>query len=220
VQQDLSSTSLIELLRRLENLLRQGTIQAVDHDGVRVRVQSGDIRTNWLPWFERRAGSVRSWSPPSVGEQCLVLSPGGDLANGMVLVGLNSDSNPAAANSNTLYRTVFPDDAVVDYDFSTHTLVCTLPAGGSGTVNAPDSITINTKEATINAANTTITGACVVQGLLSFTAGMAGSGGGGAVASFEGQVESSGDIVASGISLVEHRHPGVIHGEDLTGSSV
>jgi phage baseplate assembly protein V len=124
-----SPPSPLELLRRLENLLRAGTIYAVNHNGSRVRVQSGDLRTGWLPWFERRAGNVRTWCPPSVGEQCLVLSPGGDPASGMVLVGLESDENPAPSDSPTLHRTLYPDGTVIDYDHGSHALNVDAPGG-------------------------------------------------------------------------------------------
>jgi phage baseplate assembly protein V len=120
---------MIELLRRLENMLRKGTISAVDHDGVLVRVKSGGLLTGWLPWFERRAGNVRSWCPPSVGEQCLVLSPGGEMTNGMVLVGLDSEANPAPSNSPTLHRTQYPDGTVIDYDHGTGALQVDAPGG-------------------------------------------------------------------------------------------
>jgi phage baseplate assembly protein V len=120
---------MIELLRRLENMLRKGTVAAVDHDGVLVRVKSGNLLTGWLPWFERRAGNVRSWCPPSVGEQCLVLSPGGEMTNGMVLVGLDSEANPAPSNSPTLHRTQYPDGTVIDYDHGTGALQVDAPGG-------------------------------------------------------------------------------------------
>lgn len=132
----------LELLRRLENLLRPGTIHAVDHAGAHVRVASGDLITNWLPWFERRAGNVRTWCPPSVGEQCLVLSPGGDLSSGMVLVGLNSETYPAPADSPTLHRIEFIDGAVIDYDHASHTL----------TINA-EHVSINGNSLTHNGTN-------------------------------------------------------------------
>lgn len=121
--------STLELLRRLENLLRPGTIVSIDHAACRVRVQSGGLCTGWLPWFERRAGNVRSWCPPSAGEQCLVLSPGGDLASGMVLVGLDSESNPAPTDSSSLDRTLYPDGTSVDYDHATHALNVDAPSG-------------------------------------------------------------------------------------------
>ncbi len=122
-----SPTSLIDLLRRLENLLRPGTIHAVDHASARVRVASGGLLTDWLPWFERRAGNVRTWSPPSVGEQCLVLSPGGDPANGMVLVGIASDEHPAPSTHPNIERTHYPDGTTVEYDHAAHTLRIDAP---------------------------------------------------------------------------------------------
>ena len=48
---------VIDLARRLANLLRLGTIEQVDHPAARVRVRSGDIVTTWLPWFTWRAGA-------------------------------------------------------------------------------------------------------------------------------------------------------------------
>src|SRR5205085_2193946 len=69
-----------ELIRRLEQLLRYGTVAEVDLGAARCRVKSGELLSNWVPWFAQRAGQTRHWSPPTVGEQCLLLSPGGDTA--------------------------------------------------------------------------------------------------------------------------------------------
>lgn len=203
--------SPLELLRRLENLLRPGTIHAVNHGSTLVRVASGDLITNWLPWFERRAGNVRTWCPPSVGEQCLVLSPGGDLASGMVLVGLNSEAHPAPSDSPSMHRTEYPDGAVIDYDHAAHSLTATLPEGGTVTVIAPGGITLD-------APNTHITGECLIEGLLTYTAGMHGIGSGGGVAAvIQGEVQTTGDVVAGGIRLQSHVHSGVQGGSSNTG---
>ncbi|WP_439587658.1 phage baseplate assembly protein V [Hydrogenophaga sp.] len=122
-----SPATPVELLRRLENLLRPGTIHAVNHATARVRVASGGLVTDWLPWFERRAGNVRTWSPPSVGEQCLVLSPGGDPANGFVLVGVASDAHPSPSASPHVDRTQYPDGTTIDYDHAAHVLRVDAP---------------------------------------------------------------------------------------------
>lgn len=61
--------NLVELLRLVHNLIRLGTIAEVDHSHAQVRVQSGELLTNWLPWLEARAGTTRTWSAPTVGEQ-------------------------------------------------------------------------------------------------------------------------------------------------------
>lgn len=125
-----------DLLRRLENAVRPGTVAAVDHATARVRVQSGELLTQWLPWLEQRAGNVRTWCPPSVGEQCLVLSPGGDLAAGWVLLASPSQAHPAPSASASLHRTQYPDGTVVDYDHTARELTITVAAGGSASLSA------------------------------------------------------------------------------------
>ncbi|MDO9571176.1 MAG: phage baseplate assembly protein V [Hydrogenophaga sp.] len=134
--------TLNELLRRLENAIRPGTIAEVDHTAARVRVQSGELLTDWRPWFETRAGNVRTWCPPSVGEQCLVLSPGGDMAAGWVLVGAPSTANPTPSSSPNVHRTLYPDGTVIDYDHAAHSLDIVLTAGSAAGITA-DSITLH-----------------------------------------------------------------------------
>ncbi|WP_331275291.1 MULTISPECIES: hypothetical protein [Pseudomonas] len=49
-------TDIAALSRLIENLIRPGTIAVVDHGSLldtrhaRVRVQSGELLTGWLPW--------------------------------------------------------------------------------------------------------------------------------------------------------------------------
>ena len=43
----------------------------------------------------QRAGADREWDPPTIGEQVVLLSPSGNLAQGVVLTGLFSDLIPA-----------------------------------------------------------------------------------------------------------------------------
>jgi phage baseplate assembly protein V len=175
---------IAELARRLASLMFPGTIAEVDHQAARCRVASGGITTAWLPWFSRRAGATRDWDPPSVGEQCLVLSPGGEPAAGFVLVGLYSQASPAPATAAPLHRREYPDGAVIDYDHESHAATLTLPAGGAITINAPAGITV--------LGNVQV----------------------------EGTVTASEDVVAAGISLVQHRHGGVTPGGGQTGAPV
>ena len=80
-----------ELERKLANVVRPGRIAAVDTERTRVRVaydvddDDEAITTTWLPWLTARAGTVLTWSAPSLGEQVLLLSPVGDLAQAFVL---------------------------------------------------------------------------------------------------------------------------------------
>lgn len=90
-------------------------------------------------------------------------------------------------------------------------------------VNADNSSTVNTTTASINASSsttidspsTTVTGDMLVQGTFTYTSGMIGSGSaGGSTASItgsisiSGNVDSSSDVTASGVSLTGHTHTG------------
>ena len=129
-------TDIAALSRLIENLIRLGTVAEVDHGSLpdkrpaRVRVQSGDLLTGWLPWTALRAGTTRDWDPPNVGEQVLVLSPSGQTAQGIAITGLFSALIPANDDRAGLHRRTYPDGAVVEYDREAHQLLATLPTGG------------------------------------------------------------------------------------------
>lgn len=172
--------NITDLLRRLENLIRLGTIAAVDHQAARCTVKSGGLSIPNLPWLALRAGDSSDWDPPTVGEQCILVAPSGEPAQGVALVGLYSQQRPAPANSANVRRRTYPDGAVIDYDHASHTLSATLPAGGKANLTAPGGVTI--------LGNVDITGTVTV----------------------------SEDVVASGISLVTHKHGGVQTGSGTT----
>lgn len=111
---------LAELKRMINNLIRQGTIHAVQDD--RVKVRSGEIITTWLPWFTNRAGKSKSWWRPSLGEQVFILSPNGNLELGCVLPSLYCDDNPAPSQSHDGYFVAFPDGASFEYEPESSTL--------------------------------------------------------------------------------------------------
>lgn len=118
-----------ELSRRLANVLRYGRILAVDSAKALVRVESGDIRTDWLPFFARVAGKSRSWDPPVVGEQCMVLSPGGDLTLGCALRGLYSDTFDQPSGLADLFVTETGDGFSISYDSASNILSLTRQDG-------------------------------------------------------------------------------------------
>lgn len=183
-----------ELHRRLDNMLRLGTIAQVDHAKALCRVKSGAITTGWLPWLSLRAGTTKRWNPPSTGEQCIVFSPSGELAQGIALVGIYSSSNPAPGSAANLDRTTYPDGAVIEYDAAAHLLRAVLPAGGRVEAIAP--------------AGLDITGDIRHTGNYTQTGNQ----------KITGTVEVSEDVIADGISLVSHVHGEVMPGGADTGA--
>ncbi len=123
-------------------MLQLGTVASVDHAAATCTVDLGDLITGDLPWVAGRAGGVKIWSPPTVGEQCAIFCAEGDLANGLVLLGIWSDTNPPPSTDRDVVHVSFPDGAVLAYNHKTHALAATLPNDGTITVDAK-TLTIN-----------------------------------------------------------------------------
>lgn len=121
-----ASLNPTELLRRLENTVRLGTIAAVRHAApARCRVKTGDNTTDWLPWMTGRAGKDSTWWAPEVGEQAVVFSPGGNLGAGVVLPGCYSDSHPQPDDNPDVACMQFEDGTRVEYNRAEHVLTVT-----------------------------------------------------------------------------------------------
>lgn len=176
----MSTFSLVELSRRLENLIRIGTIAEVDYAAARVRVAYGEdeqgqvVKTDWLPWLTRRAGNDIDWWAPELNEQVLLVCPSGELALGVVLPAIYQNDYPAPANAETIRRVNFGDGSFVEYDRAAHkmtvtnnggdTLVNTVgnldaAVGGDASVNAGGNVDIDAGgNATVDAANIILNG--------------------------------------------------------------
>lgn len=114
-----------------DRLIRFGSVAAVDLAAARCTVAldegvvSGPVR-----WIEPRAGATRTWSPPSVGEQVLLLCPCGEIGAGVVLRGVVCDAFPPAGDDAFEVLGAFADGARLSYDPSGHVLTFALPVGG------------------------------------------------------------------------------------------
>ncbi len=187
---------LAALSRMLENLIRFGVIAAVQMEPPRVQVKTGSLTTAWLPWLALRAGADQEWDPPTVDEQVILLSPSGQLANGIVVTGLFSDHIPANGNRAGLHRRTYADGAVIEYDSANHHLSATLPDGGTTSL--------------VSKGGINIIGPINHQGDYNQTGNQ----------NVVGRVDVSEDVVAAGVSLVNHLTSGVKQGDDQSGRPV
>lgn len=183
-----------EILRRLENLVRVGTIAEVHYSApARCRVRTGNLTTAWVPWLAQRAGGRKAnhWWPPVVGEQCLLLAPGGDLLNAVALPGLYSDANPQSSGDSKVFRMDWSgeDSMVHDAEMSQLTISCygaiTLQVQSSQLEITPDFIRL-------------------------------AAGGSELIVDKHG-VTATPDVMAMGIRLVKHVHKEVQPGGGLSG---
>jgi phage baseplate assembly protein V len=211
-----SSTQNAELLRRLRNLIRVGTITQVDTARGLCRVETGKLETDWLNWLTARAGRARTWWAPSVGEQVILLAVGGDLTTAFVLPAVFSDDHPAPSVSSDAVHIAFPDGAMMEYEPQTSAL--TVTGIKTATVNASVSVHITAPEITCTASsqitldtptvictNHLITGSVEVQ-----------KGG-----TMHGNItHTGGQLSSNGIVLDSHRHGGVDSGSSTSGGPV
>lgn len=171
---------LVELARRLANVIRYGAIHDVDHARAMARVAyaNGDdgnpVLTGWLPFATAMAGEDRDWRPPSPGEQAIVLSPSGELASGVILAGVNTGDSEAPDASPHKHVVVYRDEARIEYDTETHELSAVLPDGGKASIAAPGGLAIEgDTEAT---GDLTVNGDVKVNGDLSATGDVTAEG--------------------------------------------
>lgn len=175
---------LADLFRRFENLIREGSISAADYQANLYRVKTGDIETGWLRCLTLRAGNDKAWHPVSVGENVLVLSPSGDLANGIILPSLFTGNNKAPSNNPAVRLFEFADGAVIEYDSATHKLSAVLPSGATTELISTGGLKIIGDVEIIG--NTHISGDTTIAG----------------------GVVADKDIVSGSISLQQHLHAG------------
>lgn len=209
----MSSYDVSELNRQVANLVRIGSVSELDEANARVKLSVSGLTTDWLPWSAARAGKTRTWSPPQIGEQVIMVSPFGDMGQAVVVGSLFSDAATAPAASKDQETTVYPDGSTVDYNSATNTLTVTVAGTGNvvvnckvATVNAETSVTLDTPE-------TTCTGNLTV--LKSLTMGAGG-----------GSVKMTGPVEITGATLTHngknvgstHQHTDVQPGGSNTGA--
>ena len=115
--------NIIDLLRKIDDLIRIGTVTEVRSGECRVETKGN--HTNWRPYLVLRAGRTRRRMRPSVGEQVILLSLSGDLRNAFVLAGIYQDAHPeplADDDNGDLDRIEYPDGAVIEYNPATGAL--------------------------------------------------------------------------------------------------
>ena len=149
--------AVAELERRVANLVRSGVVHAADYATAKVRVRydtaadGTPVVTAPLSWFTRRSGEDGDWWAPELGEEVAILSPSGDLLQGMVLPALYQQAYPAPETMPTRHTRRYADGAMFMYDREAHRLEAILPTGSSAVIESND-VTVRCATATIQAS--------------------------------------------------------------------
>ena len=209
----------VEILRLLRNLVTIGVVSNVDAEGYLVRVAVGRNETDWIRWGVARAGDDVSWWVPSVGEEVVLLSPGGDLECAVLLCALYSADVPPPSNDAGQRVISFAGGGKLLIDKTNNAAAISGFDSISATANkkitatAPEIDAVATSKITFDTPMVYCTGGLdVAKG---FTAASAG---GGETAVFKSPVDFRGSTVQhNGTNIGEnHRHGGVENGEGTT----
>lgn len=201
--------TLSELARAVRDLIRIGVVSDIDTGQALCRVQTGELVTHWLT---PHAGNARTWSAPSVGEQVLILSLGGELDTAFVLPAIYSDDFPAPSVSAQAYHIQFSDGAVMEYEPDTGALV--VSGIKTASVVASTSVSVTAPNVTVIASQKIMLDTPEVVCTNKLTTGSLEVKRGGAMA---GNVtHSGGAFTSNGIQIDPHKHSGVQTGGGQT----
>ena len=185
---------LTEIMRLITNLIRTGTVSDVDTVNWLCRVKTGDLETNWINWLTCRAGKTRTWWQPSIGEQVVLLSLGGNLETAFALPAIYSDAFPPPDYSENGSTTVFNDGGWFQYEPDTGQLL--IKNIKSVRVEAADGIQLITDQLGVDASRTLINSQTVMNGAVT---------------------QGGGDMSSNGVVVDKHKHGGVKSGGDTSG---
>lgn len=194
-----------ELQRRLENVIRIGSIAEVDHDAKKIRIQSGEILSAWLPWPVEMGRNFKRWRPLRVGQQVIIGSASADPAQAVIIGMLYTDALNAPSAEPALDLIRFENGAEISHHLDTGKI--TVICKGEVDVKASSHITV------VSGGNISFT----AEGVMSYTASQH---------NFVGDIFDVGNITATkntianlvaygyadciggGVSLNGHKHAG------------
>jgi len=201
-----------ETQRLLRNLIRIGTVTDIDLNSGLCRVLTGGNTTDWLHWLTGSAGNVRSWRAPSINEQVLILSLGGELDSAFVLTGIFSDDFPAPTASADAVHFTFPDGAVIEYEPATGALIAT--GMKTATIEAIESVSVATKVVLVNASEKITLDTPLVECTNHLKAATFELTEGGTM---RGNItHTGGSFTSNSVQVDNHDHGGVQRGGDMT----
>ncbi len=155
------SFTLSDLFRRIENVIRIGTIAELDHDKKRLRIQSGELLTDWLPWPASITNNYIHYKTLRINTQVIIASPSGDPAQALIIGQLYSTEivPPSTGDDDTdaITELVHFDDGTIiefwqkDDNDQAHLKIhssqhLTVTCDGNATVNVGKKATITVGE--------------------------------------------------------------------------
>ncbi|MFT4927016.1 MAG: phage baseplate assembly protein V [Phenylobacterium sp.] len=140
-----SQINSADIQHRLSRIICLGTVAEADYDTARVKVTIGEWTTNWLPWLTTRASNDVDWWGLEVGEQVMVISPSGDMAQGVVIGSIYQQTQHTdimdgveTESKMNIHRVRYQDGTTIEYDRENHRLKADVIGDVEINVTKPD----------------------------------------------------------------------------------
>ena len=168
-----------------------------------------------IPHYRVQAGTGAFVINPHVGDIGVFVCAKRDISK--IKNGVNDPQTPASFRSFDLADSIM---IATIHTETASTYIYIDPDSGTIEIKAPESLTVNTATATINASGSTSINSpeTTISGHVTIKGGLSVSGGEGA--QVDGSISASGDITSGNISLQSHVHSGVTSGGSNTGTPV
>lgn len=168
-----------------------------------------------IPHYRVQAGAGAFVVNPHVGDIGVFVCAKRDISK--IKNGVNDPQTPASFRSFDLADSIM---IATIHTETASTYIYIDPDSGTIEIKAPESLTVNTATATINASGSTSINSpeTTISGHVTIKGGLSVSGGEGA--QVDGSISASGDITSGNISLQSHVHSGVTSGGSNTGTPV
>lgn len=140
--------NIADVNRRIESIIRFGTIAEVDHAARKLRVKTGGLLTAWLPWPADVGRNYRRWRPLRQGTQVVLGCPSGDPAQAVILQILYTTAINTPSTDPAIDLIEFDDGSYIQHNAGSGQMH--LHASGDLTLTAGGNITINATRVDIN----------------------------------------------------------------------
>lgn len=145
-----------DINRRIENLLRLGTIAELDTAARQVRVRSGNLLTDWLPWPAEIGRNYIRWRPLRQGTQVILGCISGEPEQATIIGMLYTQTINSPSTDPDVDLIQFDDGTRIQHNSKTHTTTVqsagdmTIHAAGNLGLTADGNIIINGTRVDIN----------------------------------------------------------------------
>lgn len=196
-----------DLNRRIESIIRLGTIAEVDHAARKLRVKTGGLLTNWLAWPAEVGRNFRRWRPLRTGTQVVLACPSGDPAQAVIIQILYTQELDTPSDQPHIDLIEFNDGSAIQYDSINNSLSVRTMGNldlNIGTAESGQSPARGDLNANVERnVKISVAGTVTLEYEHLYLKGPV--------------TQTDGDMTSDGISAQHHKHDGVVPGPALTG---